>query len=179
MDFKTFISRLEEVRDIGRIENGYSHIICEIMYYNGLNAEEYMLIDTSTYWRTETNVTLLGENVCAVPDFVITDKTNKRDEIERYGCIEVKFVDKDVDDASRLGNTDDQNGYLESYNNHVIYTNGWKWNYYDGSRTDDGKAYKACWKFDFSQEEQRNAVTYYDLLKKLNEIDWKEKRNSI
>ena len=31
MTYKDFISRLKEVKYISRIENGYSHIVCELL----------------------------------------------------------------------------------------------------------------------------------------------------
>lgn len=175
VEFDIFISRLEEVRDIGLIENGYSHIIYNVIYNHVLNSD-YMLVDVSTYKRTykgiAKNKELLGEGLCAVPDFVITNKVKSLENINRLGCIEVKFHNEDVDahlaegDNVRLERKDDKKGYLEIYNHHVIYTNGWKWNYYDGSKSDP------CWEVDFSKEDQRNAATYYDLIMKLNQIEW-------
>ena len=175
MEFETFISRLEEVRDVARIENGYSHIVYNIMYEHVLNSD-YMLVDVSTYKRKSKgkpiNVELLGKNLCAVPDFVITKKTKLWEEIEknRLGCIEVKFNKSDLDGA-RLYNEGNKKGYLETYNNHVIYTNGWIWKYYDGS--DETR----WWTVDFAQEEQRNAVRYSELIEKLKEIKWEELGN--
>jgi len=182
MDFKTFISRLEEVRDIGRIENGYSHIVYNVMYDHVLDSEKYMLVDVSTYRRTKNkkpiNEEFLGKDLCAVPDFVITNKTTKLRKIQRLGCIEVKFHDKDVDvhlatenNSIRLSRKDDKKGYLEVYNHHVIYTNGWKWNYYDGSLEDDGKTYKAL-TFDFTKKDQQTEERYKELIKKLCNINW-------
>ena len=48
-------------------------------------------------------------------------------------CIEVKFMEGNVDKAERLNpnkNSKDEIGYLEAYK-HVLYVNGWKWAYYD------------------------------------------------
>lgn len=77
MKFDTFITRLQEVRDISKIENGYSHIICELFCNNLLNSQEYMIVDTSSY-KKRANRPLIVDNLCAVPDFVITNKTNER-----------------------------------------------------------------------------------------------------
>lgn len=49
MEFETFITRLQEVKNISRIENGYGHIICELFYNDILDNDKYMIIDTSTY----------------------------------------------------------------------------------------------------------------------------------
>ena len=167
MDFKTFISRLEEVRDIGRIENGYSHIVYNVMYDHVLDSEKYMLVDVSTYWRTKNkhpiNEEFLGKDLCAVPDFVITKKTKKLSEIgdNRLGCIEVKFHERDLD-GKRLSNEENKIGYLEMYNNHVIYTNGWIWKYYG----------EKPWIVDFTKEEKRTQKTYDELISKLKTIKW-------
>lgn len=168
MDFKTFISRLEEVRDIGRIENGYSHVIYNVMYDHVLNSE-YMLVDVSTYKRTQNkqpiNQNFLGENPCAVPDFVITKKIKSLNEqVSRLGCIEVKFKDNDVNGARNSG----ENGYLKIYNDNVIYTNGWIWKYYNG------KKQEPYWEVDFRQEEKRSEETYNELISQLNEIEWEK-----
>lgn len=186
MDFKTFISRLEEVRYVGRLENGYSHIIYEVMYEHVLNAT-YMLVDVSSMKRWCTNKTtgekkainteLLGENLCAVPDFVITNRPDfatlkKEDilkEIRPLGCIEVKFKDVDVK-AARLTDIGERKGYLSTYK-HVIYTNGWKWSYFNGGE-------KVLWQVDFNDKEQRNESMYADLLEKLSQIEWEENKNN-
>lgn len=166
MDFKTFISRLEEVRDIGRIENGYSHIICELMYNHVLDSD-HMLVDVSTYKRTQNkqpiNQDFLGENLCAVPDFVIIKKIESLNEqVRRLGCIEVKFEDNHVNGARNNG----ENGYLKIYNNHVIYTNGWIWKYYNGKKPEPN------WKVDFRPEEKRTQEVYDDLISRLKDIEW-------
>ena len=188
MNFNTFISRLKQVENIDKIENGYSHIIYSLMYEDVLTSE-YMLVDVSTMHRyakvkdpstgKETrkaiNIELLGKNLCAVPDFVITNRpdffTTHKEEllksINRLGCIEIKFDDDKVDEKDRLVRDDGKKGYLETYNNHVIYTNGWKWNYYDGSKEEP------IWRFDFTQKEERNAGRYAELLDELSKIEWK------
>lgn len=53
MTFDTFIKRLYEVKNISRIENGYSHIVYDIIYNSTLDNNEYMLIDTSSYKKGE------------------------------------------------------------------------------------------------------------------------------
>lgn len=173
MEFETFIRRLEEVKDISLIENGYSHIIYNVLYDHVLNSE-YMLVDVSTYKRwydgKPKNIELLSEGLCAVPDFVITNKVTSLKNINRLGCIEVKFNSSDVN-GERLDDENDEKGYLSVYNHNVIYTNGWIWKYYAGDKNDKGENVP-CWIFDFSQEEQKNAKTYYMLLMKLNEIKW-------
>lgn len=190
MDFKTFMSRLEEVRYVGKVENGYSHIIYELLYEDVLDTEKYMLVDVSSMDRWSKvratgeqraiNTELLGENLCAVPDFVITnrpnfDTTKKKDllkEIERLGCIEMKFYNRDVN-ADRLSDKGKERGYLSTYNKHVIYTNGWKWSYYDGRKNDDG-SYKDWLNVDFNDKKQRNQEKYDELLAFLREIVWEQ-----
>lgn len=168
MEINTFISRLEEVRDIGRIENGYSHIIYNVMYDDVLESE-YMLVDVSTYKRTKNkqpiNQDFLGENPCAVPDFVIIKKIKSLSEqVSRLGCIEVKYKDVDVNGARNSG----ENGYLKIYNNHVIYTNGWIWNYYNG------KDPKRNWEVDFRPDENRTQKKYDELISQIKGIKWSE-----
>lgn len=41
MEFETFITRLQEVKNISRIENGYGHIICELFYNDILDNDKY------------------------------------------------------------------------------------------------------------------------------------------
>lgn len=167
VDINTFISRLEEVRDIGRIENGYSHIIYNVMHDDALDSNNYMLVDVSTYKRTKNkqpiNQNFLGENPCAVPDFVIIKKIKSLDEqVSRLGCIEVKFEDNQVNGARNSG----KNGYLKIYKNHVIYTNGWIWKYYNGKKSEPD------WKVDFRPEEKRTQETYNKLIELLKNIEW-------
>ena len=148
MEFNAFLTRLQEVKNISLIENGYSHIIYELIYNKILDNQKYMLIDTSSYQKRESNRPLIGENLGAIPDFVITNRTQNREEIKRLGCIEVKFKDADVDEHLKTGK------------------NNRKWNYYN-----DKKLQKPTWSFDFLKE-KCNSDTYYDLLKNLARIDW-------
>lgn len=169
MEFETFITRLHEVQDISRIENGYSHIICELLYNDVLDNNKYMIVDTSSY-KKRFNRPLIIDNLCAVPDFVITNKTSERSKIKRFGCIEVKFNDGGVEahllkrHRNRLINYYKQKGYLDTYNYHVLYTNGWKWNYYEDNIP--------SWSFDFSKEENRKKEYFDELIMKLTEIEW-------
>lgn len=55
--------------------------------------------------KRESNRPLIGENLGAIPDFVITNRTQNREEIKRLGCIEVKFKDADVDEHLKTGKT--------------------------------------------------------------------------
>ena len=103
MEFNAFLTRLQEVKNISLIENGYSHIIYELIYNKILDNQKYMLIDTSSYQKRESNRPLIGENLGAIPDFVITNRTQNREEIKRLGCIEVKFKDADVDEHLKTG----------------------------------------------------------------------------
>lgn len=171
MIFETFLVRLKEVRDISRIENGYSHIICELLYNDILDNGKYMLVDTSSY-KKKNNRPLIIDNLCAVPDFVITNKASERGKIKRLGCVEVKFSYNDVEahllkrHHNRLINYYKQKGYLDTYNHNVLYTNGWKWNYYENN--------EPSWSFDFSIKENRNEEYFKKLVTKLQEIDWEK-----
>ena len=174
MNFETFISRLEEVKEIARIENAYSHIVYDIIC-NHVIGSDYMLVDVSTYARQydgiDKNIELLGKDLCAVPDFVVTNKAKSLKDIERLGCIEVK-LDASGLNTARLDSEGGKRGYLDTYNKNVIYTNGWIWKYYMGTKNSDGENVPE-WTIDFTQEKQRNAVTYYELLMKLSDIKWK------
>ena len=176
MEFETFITRLQEVKNISRIENGYGHIICELFYNDILDNDKYMIIDTSTY-KKRANRPLIIDNLCAVPDFVITNKTGELNKIKRLGCIEVKFWDKDIEahkpkrHHNRLIDYYKQKGYLTTYNSHVLYTNGWKWNYYEKNTP--------SWSFDFSILENCNSDYFNKLIKELVKINWENKSNVI
>lgn len=82
----------------------------------------------------------------------------------------MKFCEKDVDahllkrHHNRLINYYKQKGYLDTYNHNVIYTNGWKWNYYEENTP--------LWSFDFSIAENCNSKYFEELINKLSEIDW-------
>ena len=167
MNFDTFIKRLEEARDFSRIENAYSHIIYDIFNLT-LDTSKYVLIDTSTYKRTDKNIdALVPENAIAVPDFVIGSREEKIEQVKRLGCIEAKYFDKDILNADKLSECDDRLkdhfrdsmnriGYLNLYK-HVIYTNGWIWRMFAGSNT--------CIKeFDFTKKENQNNAYYGEFL---------------
>ena len=171
MTFDTFIRRLNEVRDISRIENGYSHIVYELLCNDVLDNEKYMLVDTSTYQK-RSNRPLIVDFLRAVPDFVITNRTSERNHIKRLGCVEVKFFGRDVEahlmslQHNRLINYYKQEGYLSVYNNNVLYTNGWKWNYY--------KSNEPLWSFDFTVDKNCNQEYFEELIAKLKEIAWEK-----
>lgn len=97
MEFNTFFTRLQEVENISRIENGYSHIIYDLIYNQILDNQKYMLIDTSSYKRQGNNKPLIVDNLCAIPDFVITNHASRLKDVKRLGCIEVKFYDREVE----------------------------------------------------------------------------------
>ncbi|MBB2182143.1 hypothetical protein H0486_04545 [Lachnospiraceae bacterium MD1] len=67
---------------------------------------------------------------------------------------------------NRLINYYKQKGYLDTYNHNVLYTNGWKWNYYENN--------EPSWSFDFSIKENRNEEYFKKLVTKLQEIDWEK-----
>ena len=79
MEFNAYLTRLQEVKNISLIENGYSHIIYELIYNKILDNQKYMLIDTSSYQKRESNRPLIGENLGAIPDFVISYRTQNRE----------------------------------------------------------------------------------------------------
>lgn len=171
MEFNTFFTRLQEAENISRIENGYSHIIYDLIYNQILDNQKYMLIDTSSYKRQGNNKPLIVDNLCAIPDFVITNHASRLKDVKRLGCIEVKFYDREVEAhlykrrANRLINYYNTKGYLETYNHHVLYTNGWKWNYYENN--------EPSWSLRFSKEKcNSNSGIYDDLIKNLTKINW-------
>ena len=109
MTFDTFIKRLYEVKNISRIENGYSHIVYDIIYNSTLDNNEYMLIDTSSY--------------------------KKRGSIEvKYSTSEIKNANLYKRFNNRLIDYYRQKGYLSTYNSNVIYTNGWVWRYFKSNK---------------------------------------------
>ena len=172
MDYKVFMKRLKEVEKIGRIEAGYSHIIWDLIY-NDIwvdnetdymdNETDYMLVDTSTAKRCKSNKNLFPVNICAVPDFVITNYTLDLNEITVYACIDVKYWDNDVDEhekkENRLLEKEEVKGYLNVYK-YAIFTNGWKWNCY----TKEKNGWKLEWVKDFTKKSNQN-VSYFNTLK--------------
>lgn len=171
MTFDTFIKRLYEVKNISRIENGYSHIVYDIIYNSTLDYNEYMLIDTSSY-KKRGNRPLIIDHLCAIPDFVITNRTNTLKNIKRHGCIEVKNSTSEIYNANlykrsnnRLIDYYRQKGYLSTYNNNVIYTNGWVWRYFKSNKEHE-------WIHDFTNPNTCNETEYNKLLSDLRSINW-------
>lgn len=175
MNFKTFIKRLEEARDFSRIENAYSHIVYDIFNLT-LDTSKYVLIDTSTYKRNENKQdSLVPNDAIAVPDFVIGNRADKIDGVNRLGCIEVKYFASDIENADQLSPSNDRlenhytegkdrRGYLSLYHN-FIYTNGWKWRIFVNK--------KSCSiEFDFTKEENQTNEYYGIFLAELFQFDW-------
>lgn len=164
MNFNSYIKKLKEVQDKSHLENGYSHIVYQI-FEIALDDEKYSIVDTSSLKRTKDKATA-PKDVIAVPDFVITKKGYSYDSIQKsddiLGCVEVKYEDADVIKPDRLDPASQSKGYLKVYNK-VIYTNGWIWILYDGTK-DPVK------KIDFRQN--LSNATYGELLKLLCSIDW-------
>lgn len=172
MNFEAFMKRLEEARDFSRIENAYSHIIYDIFNLT-LDTSKYVLIDTSTYKRTENKQdSIVPNDAIAVPDFVIG---NREETIKGMGCIEVKYFDSNVDNADKLSKDTDRledyyregkkrRGYLSLYHN-VIYTNGWKWRIFRHTK-------EKVTEFDFTKEENQTNAYYGTFLATLFQFDW-------
>lgn len=174
MNFETFMNRMSEAKDFSCIENAYSHIVYDIFNIT-LDTVNYMLIDTSTYKRTNSNPDALVPNdAIAVPDFVIGSRANDIGKVSRKGCIECKYSDKDINNANQLTDKFDrfgdhfrekkqQRGYLSLYQN-VIYTNGWIWRFFSGKKQE--------WCFDFSKVENQKNSYYGEFLAALCGIKW-------
>lgn len=174
MIFETFIRRLHEVKNISRIENGYSHIVYDIMYNSILDNNKYMLIDTSSYHKRGNNP-LIIDHLCAIPDFVLTNRVDTLKNIKRLGCIEVKYFSEEIYNANlfkrsnnRLIDYYKQRGYLSTYNNNVIYTNGWVWRYFKSNKDHE-------WIYDFTNPKNCNETEYNKLLSDLHSINWEIK----
>lgn len=173
MNFETFMIRLQEAKDFSRIENAYSHIIYDIFNLT-LDTSKYILIDTSTYKRTDTNV-LVPKDAIAVPDFVIGNRAKNIDDVERIGCIEVKYFDADINKADELSDDKDRlndhyredmqrKGYLNLYQN-VVYTNGWIWRFITRSSSEIKK-------FDFTDKNNQTNSYYGIFLEYLFSFNW-------
>lgn len=163
MNFNLYIRKLKEIQDKCRLENGYSHIIYQVLE-NTIDDEKYSIIDTSSLKRTQDKATA-PHDIIAVPDFVITNKDYTFDGIQNseniLGCIEVKYSDSDTINLCRLHSEKQNKGYLEYYRK-VIYTNGWIWRYYNSS----GKT----WTINF--RDSLSNASYGELIKLLCSIDW-------
>lgn len=175
MNFETFLIRLKEARDFSRIENAYSHIIYDIFNLT-LDTSKYILIDTSTYKRTDENTdALVPKDAIAVPDFVIGNRTKNIDDVERKGCVEVKYHDYDIINADKLLDDKDRlndhyregmqrRGYMNLYQN-VVYTNGWRWRFITRSSSKNKE-------FDFTDKNNQTDSYYKDFLKYLSSFNW-------
>lgn len=83
MNFNLYIRKLKEIQDKCRLENGYSHIIYQVLE-NTIDDEKYSIIDTSSLKRTQDKATA-PHDIIAVPDFVITNKDYTFDGIQNSG----------------------------------------------------------------------------------------------
>lgn len=175
MNFETFLIRLQEAKDFSRIENAYSHIIYDIFNLT-LDTSKYILIDTSTYKRTDENTdALVPKDAIAVPDFVIGNRAKSIDDVERKGCIEAKYFDKDIIKADELPDAKDRlnnhyregmerRGYKNLYQN-VVYTNGWIWRFFTRSSSEIKE-------FDFTDENNQTNSYYRIFLEYLFSFNW-------
>lgn len=175
MNFETFLIRLQEAKDFSRIENAYSHIIYDIFNLT-LDTSKYILIDTSTYKRTDENTdALVPKDAIAVPDFVIGNRAKNIDDVERKGCIEAKYFDKDIIKADELPDAKDRlnnhyregmerRGYKNLYQN-VVYINGWIWRFFTRSSSEIKK-------FDFTDENNQTNSYYGIFLEYLFSFNW-------
>ena len=163
MNFRTFFEKLNDAENKRSVENAYSHII-DCVFDVILDKNVFSLIDTST-WKKGVDGRIVPKNIVATPDFVITDRDYKFNDntSNAYGCIEVKYADRNVKQSLRLCDDSDSKGYLHYYQN-VLYTNGWIWIYYDGKTTPK-------WTINF-RENQTNKE-FGRLLYELCSIEWK------
>ena len=163
MNFNWYIKKLKEVQEKSHLENGYSHIVYQVLE-NTIDDEKYSIIDTSSLNRTQNKATAPSD-IIAVPDFVISNKYYTFDGIQNsgdiLGCVELKYRDNDIANPDRLHSEQQNKGYLEYYNK-VIYTNGWIWKYYNSS----GKG----WEINF--RDNLSNATYGELLQLLCSINW-------
>lgn len=174
MNFETFLMRLKEAKNFSRIENAYSHIIYDIFNLT-LDTSKYILIDTSTYKRTDENTdALVPKDAIAVPDFVIGNRAKNIDDVKRKGCIEVKYFDRDINKADELSDDKDRlkkhyregmerRGYEDLYQN-VVYTNGWIWRFIRSS--------SEIKEFDFTDKNNQTNSYYGVFLKYLFSFNW-------
>ena len=96
MNFRTFFEKLNDAENKSSVENAYSHII-DYVFDVILDKNVFSLIDTST-WNKGADGRIVPKNIISTPDFVITDRNYKFNDntSNAYGCIEVKYADKDV-----------------------------------------------------------------------------------
>ena len=175
MNFETFLIRLKEARDFSRNENAYSHIIYDIFNLI-LDTSKYILIDTSTYKRTDENTdALVPKDAIAVPDFVIGNRAENIDDVERKGCVEVKYHNFDIIKADKLSDDKDRlndhyregmqrRGYKNLYQN-VVYTNGWRWRFITRSSSEIKE-------FDFTDKNNQTDSYYEIFLEYLFSFNW-------
>lgn len=169
MDFYRFLKLLRLAEKQSSIENAYSHLIWDILW-DVFDEGRCSVVDVCS-WRKGVDERLVPKDIIATPDFVVSNLDycfdDRQNEGEKpniaYGCIEVKFDDKEVLKPARLEDTEDTKGYLNAYKK-VIYTNGWIWEFYNGSP--DVK-----WSINF--RENPILEEYYKLKTYLKEIDWK------
>ena len=169
MNKDTFFHKLKIVEEKSHLENAYSHVIYQL--FDIVLGDEYQLVDVSSLKRQE-NRNVAPDDLIAVPDFVVTDKAYRFEKMESshiLGCIEVKYHDKDVTEPTRLTSVNGKKGYKETYNNKVIYTNGWIWNCWIDDKNDT---------IDFRKEENQTNKKYGELLNYLCSIEWASEKTN-
>ena len=165
MNKDLYIKKLKSVENQSHLENGYSHVIYQL--FDIVLEDKYSIVDVTELNRKEGRF-VAPKDLVAVTDFVITTSDFKFDDNDKnkiLGCVEVKVRDDDVLRAERLESNNGEIGYLENFNNKVIYTNGWIWKF-----SIDGKSKE------INLRKKDTNAEYGRLLSMLCSIKWTKKR---
>ena len=89
------------------------------------NKQKISIRDVSARKRSEISKKFYG--VSGFPDFVLLERKKDKD-AQIYGCIEAKMPTVFLDD-----NDEQLRGHIQSFGK-VVYTNGLRWKFFDGSK---------------------------------------------
>lgn len=148
-----------------------------MLMFGLLSESEFEIVDVNTMWlgsaKVYSNAKDKDNLFRAVPDLVIVGKdfdySNTKDENHALGFVEVKSIaTNDIKDTDEI-----KSHKLNT--NHLIWTNGLKWYYYNMvSQERNWFIDLATNKKDGSGRVQIDERKYGELLYYLNEIDWRQ-----
>jgi len=176
IDYRAYEHIINSVKLKAPLEIGVETAVYMIMF--GLLAEsEFEVVDVNTMWlkfaKVYSNAKDKDNLFGAVPDLVIVgedfDYSNKTDDNHAFGFVEVKSIS-----TNDIKDTDEIKSH-KSNTNHLIWTNGLKWYYYNMvSQEHNWSIDLATDKKDGSGRIQIDERKYGELLYCLNEIDWRQ-----
>lgn len=155
-----------------------------MLLFGLLDGTEFEIVDVNSMWlkfaKVYSNSKDKDRIFKAVPDLVIVGKdfiydndnnkndNNKKEDNHAFGFVEVKsMATNDIKDTDEIRSH-------KSNTNHVIWTNGLKWYYYNMVSCEQNWDINLSLDKNNSDKIQIDERKYGELLYHLNEIDWRQ-----